>query len=111
MKFRMLALVLVAAFLLFAGCANKGGSPAATGGATAGTSVGAGNASAGTASGAASGGAGACTGTGSGTSSSVAGSHAGAAGTNGTKDVGNLFRIDTDKPEEGSGYNVPAPGG
>jgi uncharacterized lipoprotein YajG len=68
MNFKILALVLVAFFLLFAGCAKKG-------------------------------------------ETTEVGATAGAASANGTTNVGNLFKIDTDKPEEGSGYNVPAPSG
>lgn len=89
MKFKILALVLVAVLLLFAGCAKKG--ETAEVGTTAGASGG--------------------TGTSAGGSSSGGTSGSGASSGSGTTDVGNLFKIDTDKPEEGSGYNVPAPSG
>jgi len=81
--------VLLAVSLLLAGCA-KGGQRGGTnetgsGGTTGGTTSGGTGAQTGGTSG----------GTGSGASSG---------------DVGNLFQIDTDKPLEGSGYEVPAAG-
>ncbi len=80
MNFKILALVLVAVLLVFAGCAKKGET------APVGTTTG-----------------------GTGTTTGGTGTTAGA-GAN-ASDVGNLFNVDTDKPEEGSGYNVPAPSG
>jgi len=87
MNFKIIALVLVAFFLLFAGCAKKGETTEV--GATTGASGGTGGSS------------------GAGTTAGGTGAASGS----GTTDVGNLFKIDTDKPEEGSGYNVPAPSG
>ena len=74
--------VLLAVSLLIAGCA-KGGQRGGT------------NETAGTG------------GTTGGTGTQTGGTSGGAT-TSG--DVGNLFRVDTDKPLEGSGYNVPAAG-
>jgi len=94
MNFKIIALVLVAFFLLFAGCAKKG--ETAEVGATTGASGGTGGSS------------------GTGTTAGGAGATSGGTGAttgSGTTDVGNLFKIETDKPEEGSGYNVPAPSG
>jgi len=81
--------VLLAVSLLIAGCA-KGGQRGGT------NETGAGTGSVGTGTGGTSGGTGTQTG--------------GTSGGASPGDVGNLFQIDTDKPLEGSGYDVPAAG-
>jgi len=82
--------VLLAVSLLLAGCAKggqRGGTnETGTGGTTGGTGSGG-------------------TGTQTGGTSGGAGAQAGNA-----SNVGDLFHVDTDKPLEGSGYNVPAAG-
>jgi|GEM_PF-2632132 len=79
--------VLLAVSLLIAGCA-KGGQRGGT------NETGTGNGATG----------------GTGTQTSGASGGSGTGGANASGDVGSLFRIDTDKPLEGSGYEVPAAG-